>query len=198
MIYVLQTIYSMPYLVGAVSGAVLWKLYCLQKARWQNRYHPLPDGAKHYANHISRVWLAGLAAVFSLGYILLTAQTTQNQTVGLAKSVADCWRQSYQSTAAQIELNAENDGISREQQNIQREYDRATSSWVKDLVTPPGHLSDLGGNDPVRVAWKLSRTAEYETQINDLGRRFDDQVNLRILLDKKRAMHPLPEATCGK
>lgn len=198
MLYVLQTIYSLPYLTGAATVALLWPLYCRQKAHWQNVHHPLPDGGKHYAAHISRIWLAGLAAVFSLGYILLTAQTTQNQTIGLAKSVADCWRQSYQSTKAQIDLNAQNDGISRQQQAIQREYDRATSALVEDLVTPPSAIAALSPNDLVRVAWKTQRTADYQRQINDLGSHFDDLVNQRVDLDKQRAMHPLPESTCGK
>lgn len=196
MIHILQIVYSLPYLIGAVSGALLWKLYCKQKARWEDRYDP--DGAPHYANHVSRVWVAGVIAVGGLGYVLLTAQTTQNRTLQLTDNVARCWRESYQSTKAQIDINRQNDLISRQQQGLQRDYDRATSDWLKDLVNPPGDLMNQSTNSPARQVWGLQRTAQYQTVLNDLGAKSDDLVKQRAQLDAERAQHPLPEATCGK
>lgn len=196
MIHILQMVYSLPYFIGALSGAVFWQLYCRQKARWQDRDDP--DGAPHYANHISRMWLAGLTAVLSIGYVLLTAQKTQDQTLDLTRDVARCWQESYQSTKAQIDINRQNDLISRQQQGLQRDYDRATSDWLKDLVNPPGDLMNQSTNSPARQTWGLQRTAQYQVVLNDLGAKSDDLVNQRAQLDNERAQHPLPEATCGK
>lgn len=196
MMSILQLVYSLPFFVGAVAGSLFWKLYCRQKARWEDRNYP--GGAPHDAAHISRVWIAGLVAVGGLGYVLLTAQTTQNQTLRLTHDVARCWQESYQSAAAQINLNAQNDNISRQQQRLQRDYDRATSEWLKALVNPPGALADQPSTSPARQAYGLQLTAQYQDVINRQGTEFDYWVDQRTLLDKKRAANPLPEATCGK
>lgn len=198
MIHILQVVYSLPFLVGAIAGSVLWKLYCRQKARVLDRRYPLPDGARHYAAHMSRVWVAGLIAVGGLGYVLLTAQTTQDQTLRLTHNVARCWKESYDAAKAQIEINGENDGISRKQQNLQRDYDRATSEWLKALVNPPGDLADESTNSPARQAYGLQLTAQYQAAINRMGAQFDALVNERAALDAKRQAHPLPETSCGK
>lgn len=198
MMTILNTIYSLPYFLGAISGTVLWMLYCRSKVRWQNKYHPLPDGQLHYANHISRVWIAGLIAAVGLGYVLLTAQKTHDQTIDLTRNVARCWQESYQSTKAQIDLNAQNDLISRTQQNLQRQFDVATAGWVKDLIAPPGDLAAEPTTSPARQAYGLQRTSQYQDKLDDLGAQFDDQVRQRAALDVERSKHPLPETTCGK
>jgi hypothetical protein len=136
--------------------------------------------------------------VLVLGYILLTAQEAQTQAVAVAKDAARCWSEAYKSTKAQIDLNAENDKITRQQQSLQRDYDRDTSNWLKDLVAPPGDLAVQDTNSPARQLYGLQRSAEYQAQIDDLGRQFDDLVNQRVQLDQRRAQHPLPETTCGK
>lgn len=198
MMSILNTIYSLPFFLGALNGSVLWMLYCRSKVRWQNKYHPLPDGQLHYTNHVSRVWLAGLIAVLGLGYVLLTAQKTHDDTVGLTRDVARCWQESYQATRAQIKLNADNDLISRTQQSLQRKFDVDTSNWLKDLINPPGGLANQSTDSPARQAFGLQRTAEYQGQLDDLGAQFDDQVAQRNLLDVQRSQNKLPEVTCGK
>lgn len=198
MMSVLQTIYSVPFWFGAGAGIILWILYCRAKARYEDRRHPLPDGRRHYPNTISKVWVAGLAAVLSIGYVLLTAQNTQDQTIRLTKQVAKCWQESYQATRAQIRINTENDVISRRQMDLQREYDRDTSEFWKNLVAPPGDLAREDVNSPARQAWGLRLSIKYQAEIDRLGTQFDDLVNQRAALDVERKQHPLPETTCGK
>jgi hypothetical protein len=198
MIHILSYVYSLPFFIGAVCGLTLQRLYCKQKRVWLDRHHPLPDGGKRAAEHLSRVWIAAVAAVLSLGYVLLTAQATHDETIALTRKVAQCWQQSYLATRAQIKLNAENDIISREQQGLQRDYDRASSEWLKSIVNPPGDLGSKPSNDPERQAWGLEVTAQYQAKLNELGSKSDDLVNQRNALDGERAKHPLPEVTCGK
>lgn len=198
MIKILDTVYSLPFFLGAVVGTIFWTIYCHQKAHWQDKHYPLPDGRRRYVNHISRVWLAAMALTLSLGYILLTAQKTHDQTLQLAKNVAECWAESYQAAKANIDLNAQNDIISRQQQELQRDYDRATSDWLKLLVNPPGELANQPTNSPARQQWGLQITAQYQTKLNDLGTEYDDLVNQRKTLDNERAARPLPETKCGK
>lgn len=193
---VLQTIYSSPFWFGAVAGIILWNVYSRAKVRYADRHDP--ENGPHYPSSISKVWIAGLAAVLSIGYVLLTAQNTQDQTIRLTKQVAKCWQESYQATRAQIRINTENDVISREQQALQRLFDRASSDWLKQLVSPPGDLANQDTNSPARKAWGLQVTAEYQDKLNDLGAQSDELVNRRTQLDVERKQHPLPETTCGK
>jgi hypothetical protein len=176
----------------------LQRVYWHQQRNWLDQHHPLPNGERHDGRHISRIWIAGLAAVLSLGYVLLTAQKTQDQTIALTRSVARCWQESYESTRTQIRINRENDLISRQQQGLQRDYDRATADWLKALVNPPGDLANQPTNSPARQAWGLDITGQYQAQLNALGAKSDQLVNQRNELDVERAQHPLPEATCGK
>jgi hypothetical protein len=195
---ILDMIYSIPFFSGAVIGLIFQRGWNRYKAHWEDVHHPNPDGTCHYPDQISRVWLAGLVLALSLGYVLMTAQVTHDQTIALTKRVAQCWQESYQSTRAQIKLNAENDLISRQQQELQRNYDRATSDWLKALVNPPGTLSTMDPNGPERRAWGLQITAEYQGKLDDLGKQSDSLVQRRNALDIERAQHPLPESTCGK
>jgi hypothetical protein len=198
MTYVLSQVYSLPFFSGAVVGFTCQRIYCAQKARWQDRHHPLPDGTKRSPEHISRIWIAGLAAVLSLGYVLLTTNKTHDETLDLTRDVARCWQESYQATRAQIKINAENDVISRQQQGLQREFDRATSDWLKSLIAPPGDLAEQDTNSPARKAWGLEVTGQYQGKLNELGARSDELVDRRNDLDSERAKHPLREVTCGK
>lgn len=195
---ILDTIYSVPFFSGAIGGLVFNRLYSKYKAHWEDKHHPLPDGMCHYPAQISKIWLAGLILMLSMGYILLTAQKTHDQTIALNQQVARCWQESYQSTRAQIRINAENDVISRQQQGLQRDYDRATSDWLKALVNPPEPIGSMDPGSAERRAWGLQITSEYQNRLNDLGVKSDDLVNQRNDLDAERRKHPLPENTCGK
>jgi hypothetical protein len=196
--YVLNTIYSWPFFTGAIIGSVLWRIYCRQKALYLDIHDPLPNNAKHKVAQLNRLWVAGLALVLSLGYILLSAEKTHDQTVLLSQNVARCWAESYAQAKAQIDINAQNDGISRQQQQLQRQFDIDTSNWLKDLVVPPGDLADQSSDSPARKQYGLQRTAVYQEEIDELGKQFDNLVNQRKVLDEQRAMHPLPEPRCGK
>jgi hypothetical protein len=197
-LYVLENVYSWPFLVGALSGAVLWMLYCRQKARYLDRHDPLPDGKRHAIARMSRQWMAGLCAVLSLGYVLLATDKAENNTTRLNAEVTRCWTETYQQIRAQVTLNAENDSIIRKQQELQRDYDRATSDWLKALIQPPGDLASLPTTDPRRQQYGIDITARYQLKLNELGAKADDLTAQRDELDKQRAAHPLPEARCGK
>jgi hypothetical protein len=194
----LEVVYSRQFLFGAIAGSIVWKLYCYTKAHYEDKHHPLPGGRKHAQARMSRVWLAGLSALLSLGYVLLITGHTEQHTETLNRNVTTCWHETYLQLKAQVEINAENDGISRQQQVLQRQYDEDTANWLKDLVNPPGDLATEPSNSPDRQAYALQRTAEYQGQLDDLGKQFDDLVNQRKDLDRQREAHPLPEAKCGR
>jgi hypothetical protein len=198
MLNILDMIYSRPFFWGALAGTVLWKLYCHSKARLQDRHDQLPDGKHHAVARMSRQWVAGLCMALSLGYVLLATGRAEERTTRLNQEVTRCWQETYLQIRSQVLNNAENDKVSRGQQALQREYDKATSLLVEQLVSPPSEISPLGYNDPVRVAWKLKVTDDYQARIDELGRQFDAFVQQRVDLDKQREMHPLPEARCGR
>jgi hypothetical protein len=198
LLYVLETVYSGPFLVGAVCGAGLWMLYCRQKARYLDKYDPLPDGKRHAISRMSRQWIAGLCAAMSLGYVLLATDRAERNTARLNAEVTACWTETYQQIRTQVRINAENDTIIRKQQELQRDYDRATSDWLKALIQPPGNLANLPTTDPRRQQYGIDITGRYQLRLNDLGAQADDLTAQRDRLDKEREAHPLPEARCGK
>lgn len=197
-LYILEQIYSWRFLIGAVCGAGLWMLYCHQKARYLDRHYPLPDGKRHAIARMSRQWIAGLCAVLSLGYVLLATDKAQNTTSRLNAEVTRCWTETYQQIKTQVQINAENDTIVRKQEELQREYDRATSDWLKALIQPPGDLANLPTTDARRQQYGIDITARYQLRLNNLGAQADELTAQRDGLDKQRAEHPLPEARCGK
>jgi hypothetical protein len=198
MLHVLAMIYSAPFYWGALVGTVVWKLYCHSKARLEDRHHPLPSGKKHAVARMSRVWVAGLCAVWCLGYVLLSTGRTEEHTVELNAAVNRCWSETYQQMKAQVEINTQNENITRQHQQLQRDYDEYTASWLKQLVNPPGDMAGQPTNSPERQDWGLKITAQYQAQLDDLGRQFDALVEQRRALDAERARHPLPEERCGR
>jgi hypothetical protein len=198
MLRVLGTVYSLPFFLGALAGTILWLLYCRAKARYLDRHEPLPDRARHNVARMSRQWLAGLCMVLSLGYVLLATARAEEHTTRLNEDVTRCWQETYQQIRAQVLINSQNDRVTREQQNLQREYDKDTSNWLKKLVNPPGDLANKLTTDPERQRYGIRVSLEYQAQLDDLGRRFDALVAQREELDKERAQHPLPEERCGK
>ena len=199
MTYILEHyIYTAPFFIGSFIVLGLWPIYCRQRARYLDIHEPFPDGSKHQLAKLNRVWIGGVVLVLSFGYILMSAQRAENHTVHLANNVTRCWHEQYKAAKAQIDLNADNDKISRAQQALQRKFDIATSDWIKDLVVPPGDLVNQPTDSPARRDYGLKRTGEYQDTLNVLGAQSDDLVNQRKALDDERAKHPLPEPTCGK
>jgi hypothetical protein len=183
---------------GAIDlavGFLLRALYCRIKMRVLDRLHPEEAPHRQVMKMVVVAWAIGIIGIIYTG---AQTQRTHDQTLGLATAVNRCWAESYKQASAQIDLNAQNDKISRQQQALQREYDRATSDWIKSLIAPPGGLADMDTNSPERKTWAMHVTAEYQSTLNDLGEQSDALVNQRKALDDERAKHPIPEPTCGK
>lgn len=179
-----------------LAGVAARRAWCIGKNKWLDHAHP------EDAPHTERIKTVFLGWVLVLGGILYTgvqAQVTHDSTVGLAKNVARCWAESYQNTKTQIDINAQNDALSRQQLQTQRDYDRDTVNWISRLLEPDDPaIAALQPNDAARQAYSIRISQDYFAQINVLGTRFDDLVAQRAELDKQRAQHPLPERTCGK
>jgi hypothetical protein len=191
----LTSLFSLVGVLDFGIGFMLRALYCRLKNKMLDRWYP--EDAPH-RSVMKMVVVAWGIAIIGIFYTGVQTQHTHDQTLALANNVSRCWAESYTQTSAQIDLNAQNDKISRQQQALQREYDRATSFWIKSLIAPPGELADQDTNSPDRKAWDLQVTAEYQDTLNDLGAQSDALVDQRKALDDARAKHPLPEATCGK
>lgn len=196
---ILEQIYTWTFFFGAILGGGLWRTYCHQKARYLDIHDPLPGGAKHHVQRLSRVWIAGLVMVFSVGYVLNTAQKTHDQTLQLQADVNRCWGETYQNIKANVEVNAQNDQITRQQIQLQRDYNQAAYDWLKLLLAPPDpELAAKDPNGPERRAWGITVSIEYQEKVNQINKGMNDLINQRIALDKKREANKLPELTCGR
>lgn len=195
MLRLLDLIYSLPFFLGAVTGTVLWKLWCRTRARYEDRHHPLPDGGKHIIRRISRVWIAGLCSTLSLGYVVLVMGHLETNAQQLTSTVVRCWAANYTATKSQIDINAQNDAITRKQIRLQRRYDVDTSRWLAKLIEQLGKPTPEGVVNPEEIA---DATAVHQAVTDQLGADFDVLVQQRDELDKERANHPLPDSECGR
>ena len=91
MLRILDTVYSWPFIWGAIAGTAFWKIYCHTKARYLDRHYPRPDGARHAVARMSRQWMAAAGALLSLGYVLMATERTQEHTAELNAAVQRCW-----------------------------------------------------------------------------------------------------------
>jgi|SRR5579875_1382051 len=178
-----------------LAGIAVRRLYCALKIRWLDRKYP--EEAPH-RQHLKAIVLGWGLVIVGILYVGVQAQVTRTETVQQAKENARCWSEAYQSTRAQIDLNAQNDNISRQQLQAQRDYDRETVKWISELIAPPGDLANQEPNSPARQAYGIKVSQEYFAHIDALGAQFDQLVAQRQQLDAQRAQHPLPETTCGR
>lgn len=191
----LPSLFTPGGLIMFAAGCLTWRSYCWLKNRYLDKVDPEHAPHRGALKMVVIAWGILFSGIF---YIGVQTQNAHDQTVKLSDNVTRCWSETYQQVRAQVELNAQNDAVSRAQQALQREYDEDTAVWIKELIAPPGDLATQPTNSPERQAYGIKVSEQYQAQLDDLGRRFDQQVAQRKALDAKRAAHPLPEARCGR
>lgn len=194
---VLELIYSFPFATGLLVGVAAQRVYSHAVVKYQDAHHPLPSGRRRYVPGISRVWLAGLLLLATLGYVLLQTGQTEAKYRGLARNMYDCQREFNQALKDRSRTTTENDRISMEQRDLFTALDDAAGTLVNRQLNPPPEIAALPMDSARRLAWNedvarvyYERTMKVRGQIAALR---DEQTRLQ----QERAAHPLPEPTCG-
>lgn len=193
-LYLLEVYFSWPFWAGAaVSCAGHWAL-CRRHARWLDKHHPLPDGARHAPRKMPTAWLAGLLAVTMLGYGLLQTERAHADTIALAAEVKRCNTEYYRANNARILLNEEDARLARRYRDKLNELDGASADWLRGLLTAPPEID----TPAEQQQWLFDVTHVY----NDRAVRIRaDIAAIEAEQDKlaaDRRDRPLPDLTCGK
>jgi hypothetical protein len=195
---VLETIYSLPFLIGLLVGMGGQRAYCLIKARRADKRHPLPGGGHRRVGGISMTWVGGLVAVGVLGYVLLQVDQTETHYRQLGDEMRRCQIEFNTALRARAAITTENDQLSREQRDLLAESDEAESTWISRLINLPEDIASLTPDDPRRQDYGQTITRVYFERATKINLRITAISDRQRQLDQERLDHPLPEPTCGR
>lgn len=196
---ILERIYSWPFLVGVILGFIGDGYYRRMVAMWEDNHHPLPGGRKHTVAGISRMWLATLLTVGTMGYVLLLAERTHENQVALGKSTAKCQEEFNEAVEAQIKIHDQDLVLARQQRDLMTQLNDRHDQWVSEVIQPPvPDIAKLAINDDRREIWSVAVTNLYIEDSQRIRQKLDTNSKDQDKLANDRAAHPLPKMTCGR
>lgn len=191
---VLGYVYSLPFVAGAIIGALTMKLYQLAVCRHLDRTHPLPNGKRRHVPGIARTWIGGLMALAVLGYVILQVNQTEQRYTQLADNVANCTEDLIESIASSRQLNDQRDNLSEEQRRLGLKLDNADSALIRAVLVPPPSET-LTMTPAQRWAWYAEVHHRYvETTAPWRARSAQIEQEVATLIAQRR---PLPDPRCA-
>lgn len=175
--------------IGLLLG--FWgRHFCLLgRARWLDKHHP--DEAPHRRPGINRTWVSSLLALMVVGWSIYQIQVTSqhtnattDRTNNLSNEVRACQKEFNLALKERSRIQVESDELAAR--------DRAAlRKWLATLLQPPPDIAKLNPSDPIRQAWGIGVTEQYQQWASAIEEQ-------RQKNEKKRQDNPLPEPTCGK
>lgn len=194
---VLSVVYSLPFVAGAIVGMVGMKLYQRAVCRHLDKLHPLPDGRKRHAPAISRVWIGGLVALLTLGYVLLQVNETEMHYRSLGDEMRRCQVEFNTALIDRASITTENDELSRQQRSLFLELDELQGVWLTRLITPPPDIAALSPTDQRRQDYGITVTRVYNERAAKLRAEAQAIGKRQIELEQERRERTYPTPTCG-
>ncbi len=195
---VLTVIYSLPFIVGALAGAVGMRLYQRHQCKVADKLHPLPDGRRRAVPGISRTWMGYLLSAAVLGYVLLQVGQTEAHYRELGDEMRRCQLEFQSALVARSRITSENDELSREQRDLLGEAVSAQALWLSRIVDLPDNIAALAPDDPRVQQYGQTVTRIYRERTDGIRERVLEISDRQAELQKQRAENPLPEPTCGR
>jgi hypothetical protein len=194
MLAFLNTIYSVPFITGLLFGLLGERLLEQIRARYEDRHHPYKDGHHHRVGGLSRIWVAGLITALVIGYVIMLAQKTNDDTLRLSRHITRCNAQIYDAIKDRSLINAEDIQLEHDHDNLTDQLDAAQSEWLHRLLNPPADAkTDLGARDK----WIASITNDYIEKATDLREKIVLVETREDQIATDRRNHPLPDMDCG-
>lgn len=194
---VLGVIYSLPFVIGALVGAIGMKLYQRAVCRHLDKTHPLPVGRKRHAPEISRVWLGGLISLGVLGYVLLQVDQTERHYLSLGDEMRRCQAELQQNLIDRAAITTENDALSKQQRDLFVELDELQGVWLTRLITPPPDIAVLPPTDQRRQDYGITVTRGYNERASKLRAEARAIADRQVQLQVERDQRKYPPPTCG-
>lgn len=198
MMHVLSILYSLPFLLGAIVGAVGMRLYQRHQCRKADHRHPLPNGRKHRMPGINHMWAGGLLTLAVLGYVLLQVEQTEQHYRELGDEMRRCQVEFHTALVARSAITTENDRLSREQRDLLVNSEKAEAEWISQIIDLPPEIASLPDNDPRIQQYGQVITRVYRERIDKINTRLAEISEHQRQLAQKRAENPLPEPSCGQ
>lgn len=195
---VLSLFYSLPFVAGGLAGILGMKLYQRLQCRYQDRHHPLPDGAKHPVPSINRMFWGGLLTVAILGYVLLQVGQTEQHYRDLGSEMRRCQVEFMSALKARADISAENDKLSREQREYLAQSDQAEALWIDRLINLPPEIAALPSSDDRVQQYGRTITRIYFERIGKINEKIADVSKRQVELEQWRRDNPLPSPSCGQ
>lgn len=194
---ILELVYSLPFVAGAVVGVIVMRTVQFMQARAADRRDPLPDGCKRKVPRIGVTWLGGLLSLAVLGYVLLQVDTTERHYRELGSEVRRCQIEFNSALVARSKITTENDQLSREQRSLLADAADAQNLWISRIINLPPDIADLPDGDPRVTQYGRTVTRVYFERFSKILIRVREIDKRQLELDQERAAHPLPEPSCG-
>lgn len=196
MLQFLEHIYSWPCAFGAIGGLAIQRLYRHMEAGYGNRHHPLPDGRKYRAAGINPVWIAGLVAALTVGYVLMSAERARVDSQTTALRVTACVLHIQDALSKRSDITGQDSELSNQVSDLRDQLDDAMATLMGRILNPPSDIAHLDPDDPRRVAWKQDAEYAYTDWAGKLRGRIATLTDKRAQLALDRAAHPIPPLDC--
>ncbi|AHN84132.1 hypothetical protein SEA_HAMISH_17 [Mycobacterium phage Hamish] len=193
---VLEVVYSLPFAVGLLCGILGQRAYCYGRAWYKDRNDPLPNGRHRTVAGISKVWVGGLIAVGSLGYVLYQAEAARLDTVSLAEHTQECTSDLIASVSRGRQISTENDRLSIAHRDKLTELAQVQSVWLGRILDPPPHIAAMPADDPRRDGYFKTITQFYKVRTDELRADIDKIREEQAKLIGDRERNPLPDPRC--
>lgn len=197
MIHVLHLIYSLPFLLGLVVGGAGYWVYVWESCHWRNKHHPRPDGRPYRPGGLNVTYAAGAVVLAIIGYILMSAQDTHDQTVRLTQDVARCQVEFNNSLIQNSGISTQDIDLANAQSDLRVKQDVARNAFLAHLLAPPPEITGLNPADPVRYQYFMDQVREYAEWTSSLSTQIQAIVDERKKIQQDRKDHPLPKNDCG-
>lgn len=199
MTHLLATVYSPAFIIGLLAGIVGQRIYCWQRAKWMDRHHPNADGSAHPIGGLDRMWIGGLVALAILGYVLLQAQETHNDTVALSERTLQCQADLIRFIERSRDISAQNDELSVRQRKLFADLDELQGVWLTRVVSPDNpEIAALDVEDPRREAWAFDVTIVYNERAAKVRAEVRAITEEQDRLADERQANELPDPRCGQ
>ncbi|UXE04392.1 membrane protein [Mycobacterium phage Funsized] len=193
----INILWSLPFGIGLIAGAVAMRLYLHLKCRWQNKHHPNPDGTPHKVPPLARQWLGGLIAVAVVVYVLAQGQQTHDRGVALTERFGRCTSDLIVAIDSRGSISAGRDDLSEEQRHIFGEILAATDRLINGVISPPPEIAATPPGSTQRAEWVQRVRADYDTAVNPLLARSAEIDNQVAALRMAREQSQLPSPRCN-
>lgn len=168
--YILGTIYSRPFLIGAVIGLVSMRAIAAMRVRFATH----SDGKfsfQHVLPPMDKRSVAVVMVMAMVGYCTLQNDRSHHRLTELENRIDKCWTEAYEAVKERAGYQAQDRDLFRQRWDIENQIDNAGEDLVRMMVeAPPGVRADTDRY----TAWVNDIAAIYSSRVKELQAQMSD------------------------